>query len=109
MALEEELDRCSHGDLKHMVLRLIRQLDEQERRINEQAASIEEQAKRIAETRSLSERTAEELGQFKRAALEGLQGQQAENGSTRQGGTNGTAPRQSWAQGPSSAFGGKSR
>jgi transposase len=49
MALEEDLDRCSHGDLKHMVLRLIRQLDEQERRINEQAARIEEQAKCIAE------------------------------------------------------------
>jgi transposase len=49
MTLEEDLNHCSRGDLKHMVLRLIKQLDEQERRINEQAGRIEEQAKRITE------------------------------------------------------------
>lgn len=52
MTLEEDLNHCSRGDLKHMVLRLIKQLDEQERRINEQAGRIEEQAKRIAELES---------------------------------------------------------
>ncbi len=49
MPLEEDIEQCSRGDLKHMVLRLIRQLDEQERRLNAQAVRIEEQAKRIAE------------------------------------------------------------
>lgn len=49
MTYEEDLDRCSRGDLKHMILLLRKQVEVLEKRIEEQDRHIKKQDQRIAE------------------------------------------------------------